>query len=60
MCFFENVSGDFGLNLTISLQFIATGAGKAAKFVAANPLGPMANPFEGMDDDEKEYQKVCV
>ena len=54
------MSGDFGLNLTISLQFIATGAGKAAKFVAANPLGPMANPFEGMDDDEKEYQKVCV
>jgi hypothetical protein len=30
-----------------SLQNSA-GAGKAAKFQAANPLGPMANPFEGM------------
>ncbi|GMI59035.1 hypothetical protein ScalyP_jg1155 [Parmales sp. scaly parma] len=36
----------------------SAGAGKAAKFINANPLGPMANPFEGMDDDEKEYQKV--
>ena len=26
----------------------STGAGKAAKFVAANPLGPMANPFQGL------------
>lgn len=24
-----------------------TGTSKMAKFVAANPLGPMANPFEG-------------
>jgi len=36
----------------------SAGSGKAAKFINANPLGPMANPFEGMDDDEKEYQKV--
>jgi len=39
-----------------SLQQSA-GAGKAAKFVAANPLGPMADPFQGMGDDEKEYHK---
>jgi len=26
----------------------SAGAGKAAKFVAANPLGPMADPFAGM------------
>ena len=30
-----------------SLQESAPG-GKAAKFVAANPLGPMADPFAGM------------
>lgn len=30
---------------------------KSAKFVAANPLAPMADPFSGMGDDEKEYQK---
>ena len=27
---------------------MSAGAGKAAKFVAANPLGPMADPFAGM------------
>lgn len=32
--------------------------GKAAKFVQANPLGPMADPFAGMGDDEKEYHKA--
>jgi len=26
----------------------SAGSGKAAKFVAANPLGPMADPFAGM------------
>ena len=26
----------------------SAGAGKAAKFVNANPLAPMADPFEGM------------
>ena len=26
----------------------SAGAGKAAKFVAANPLGPMADPFAGL------------
>jgi hypothetical protein len=40
-----------------SLQESAPG-GKAAKFVAANPLGPMADPFAGMGDDEKEYHKA--
>eukprot|EP00555_Chaetoceros_dichaeta_P003381 CAMPEP_0198248882 /NCGR_PEP_ID=MMETSP1447-20131203/546_1 /TAXON_ID=420782 /ORGANISM="Chaetoceros dichaeta, Strain CCMP1751" /LENGTH=128 /DNA_ID=CAMNT_0043933373 /DNA_START=131 /DNA_END=513 /DNA_ORIENTATION=- len=35
----------------------SAGAGKAAKFVAANPLGPMADPFAGLDDDAQEYQK---
>lgn len=35
----------------------SAGAGKAAKFVAANPLGPMADPFAGLDGDEQEYQK---
>lgn len=30
-----------------SLQNSA-GAGKAAKFVSADPLGPMANPFDGL------------
>lgn len=39
-----------------SLQNSA-GGGKAAKFVAANPLAPMADPFAGMGDDEKEYHK---
>lgn len=33
------------------------GSSKAAKFVQANPLGPMADPFAGMGDDEKEYHK---
>ena len=27
---------------------MSAGSGKAAKFVAANPLGPMADPFAGM------------
>jgi hypothetical protein len=31
----------------VSLQNSA-GAGKAAKFVDANPLAPMADPFEGL------------
>lgn len=35
----------------------SAGAGKAAKFVDANPLAPMADPFEGLNNDEKEYQK---
>lgn len=35
----------------------SNGSGKAAKFVQANPLGPMADPFAGMGDDEKEYHK---
>mmetsp|Transcript_13569 Transcript_13569/g.16451 ORF Transcript_13569/g.16451 Transcript_13569/m.16451 type:complete len:350 (+) Transcript_13569:101-1150(+) len=35
----------------------SAGAGKAAKFVDANPLAPMADPFAGMDGDETEYQK---
>lgn len=39
-----------------SLQNSA-GSGKAAKFIQANPLGPMADPFAGMGDDEKEYHK---
>jgi hypothetical protein len=30
-----------------SLQNSA-GAGKAAKFVSADPLGPMINPFDGL------------
>jgi len=34
------------------------GSSKAAKFAAANPLGPMADPFSGMDDDSKEYHKA--
>jgi len=38
------------------MQDTAPGS-KAAKFVAANPFGPMADPFAGMDDDQKEYQK---
>lgn len=36
----------------------SSGSGKAAKFVDANPLGPMADPFAGMGDDQKEYQKA--
>ena len=27
---------------------MSAGAGKAAKFTAANPLAPMADPFSGM------------
>ena len=26
----------------------SAGSGKAAKFIQANPLGPMADPFAGM------------
>jgi len=33
----------------------SAGAGKAAKFVAANPLGPMADPFAGMVRHSNEY-----
>lgn len=33
------------------------GNSKAAKFVAANPLAPMADPFAGMNDDQKELHK---
>jgi len=34
------------------------GISKAAKFQAANPLGPIANPFEGLGNDEQnDYQK---
>mmetsp|Transcript_31264 Transcript_31264/g.38199 ORF Transcript_31264/g.38199 Transcript_31264/m.38199 type:complete len:333 (+) Transcript_31264:41-1039(+) len=29
----------------------SAGSGKAAKFVAANPLAPIANPFSGVQDD---------
>jgi len=36
-----------------SLQNSA-GAGKAAKFVAANPLDPMANPFSEQVSFQKE------
>lgn len=39
-----------------SLQNSA-GAGKAAKFVAANPLDPMANPFSEQDDSATELQE---
>eukprot|EP00591_Stephanopyxis_turris_P013554 CAMPEP_0195510052 /NCGR_PEP_ID=MMETSP0794_2-20130614/2815_1 /TAXON_ID=515487 /ORGANISM="Stephanopyxis turris, Strain CCMP 815" /LENGTH=333 /DNA_ID=CAMNT_0040637403 /DNA_START=10 /DNA_END=1011 /DNA_ORIENTATION=- len=42
----------------MSSQQMSAGAGKAAKFTAANPLAPMADPFAGLGDDEKEYQKV--
>lgn len=35
----------------------SAGSGKAAKFIQANPLGPMADPFAGMGDDEKDYHK---
>ncbi|KAL7514661.1 hypothetical protein ACHAXN_012453 [Cyclotella atomus] len=34
-----------------------TGNSKAAKFVAANPLAPLADPFAGMGDDQKELNK---
>ena len=33
------------------------GNSKAAKFVASNPLAPLADPFAGMGDDEKEMHK---
>jgi len=34
------------------------GNSKAAKFAAANPLGPMADPFSGLGNDENtEAQK---
>ncbi|KAL9186429.1 hypothetical protein ACHAXT_005667 [Thalassiosira profunda] len=33
------------------------GNSKAAKFVASNPLAPLADPFAGMGDDEKELHK---
>mmetsp|Transcript_14258 Transcript_14258/g.20440 ORF Transcript_14258/g.20440 Transcript_14258/m.20440 type:complete len:327 (-) Transcript_14258:1596-2576(-) len=42
-----------------SLQNSA-GAGKAAKFVSADPLAPMANPFDGLDDDQGGYQKALA
>eukprot|EP00592_Proboscia_alata_P000363 CAMPEP_0194378298 /NCGR_PEP_ID=MMETSP0174-20130528/34512_1 /TAXON_ID=216777 /ORGANISM="Proboscia alata, Strain PI-D3" /LENGTH=338 /DNA_ID=CAMNT_0039160185 /DNA_START=147 /DNA_END=1163 /DNA_ORIENTATION=+ len=32
--------------------------GKAQKFVAANPLAPMADPFAGLEDDQKEFQSA--
>ncbi|KAL7545580.1 hypothetical protein ACHAWF_009151 [Thalassiosira exigua] len=33
------------------------GNSKMAKFSAANPLAPLADPFSGMGDDEKELHK---
>ncbi|KAL7528227.1 hypothetical protein ACHAXR_002336 [Thalassiosira sp. AJA248-18] len=33
------------------------GNSKAAKFVASNPLAPLADPFAGMGDDQKELHK---
>lgn len=42
-----------------SLQASAGGS-KAAKFQAANPLGPMADPFAGLNDDQQEYQKALA
>jgi hypothetical protein len=33
------------------------GNSKAAKFVASNPLAPLADPFSGMGDDEKEVHR---
>ena len=33
------------------------GNSKAAKFVASNPLAPLADPFSGMGDDEKELHR---
>jgi len=33
------------------------GNSKAAKFVAANPLAPLADPFSGLGDDEKALHK---
>ncbi|KAL3779744.1 hypothetical protein ACHAW5_003139 [Stephanodiscus triporus] len=33
------------------------GNSKAAKFVASNPLAPLADPFSGMGDDEKEMHR---
>lgn len=33
------------------------GNSKAAKFVASNPLDPLANPFANLGDDEKEIHK---
>jgi len=33
------------------------GNSKAQKFVASNPLAPLADPFSGMGDDEKEMHK---
>mmetsp|Transcript_21664 Transcript_21664/g.45573 ORF Transcript_21664/g.45573 Transcript_21664/m.45573 type:complete len:350 (+) Transcript_21664:178-1227(+) len=37
---------------------MSAGTNKAAKFVAANPLAPLADPFSGMGDDEKELHKA--
>jgi len=39
---------------------MSAGSGKAAKFVAANPLAPMADPFAGMDNDQREYQQALA
>ena len=40
------------------------GNSKAAKFVAANPLGPMADPFSGLGNDEntevRRYSLLCI
>ncbi|KAL3796447.1 hypothetical protein HJC23_004244 [Cyclotella cryptica] len=33
------------------------GNSKTAKFVAANPLAPLADPFAGMGDDQKDFHK---
>ena len=38
-----------------SLQNSA-GAGKAAKFVSADPLAPMANPFDGLVSSQFQTQ----
>mmetsp|Transcript_16734 Transcript_16734/g.21741 ORF Transcript_16734/g.21741 Transcript_16734/m.21741 type:complete len:343 (-) Transcript_16734:133-1161(-) len=37
---------------------MSAGSGKAAKFVAANPLAPMTDPFSNLDDEQREYQKA--
>jgi len=36
----------------------SAGSGKAAKFVSANPLNPIANPFSSLNDSQKEYQEI--
>ena len=37
----------------------SAGSGKAAKFVDANPLGPMADPFAGMVSMNDEIHSKC-